>query len=331
MLQEGHKDHQGHQPPEPLPVHPAVIQKARSVQVHQSWDRETEKQLLSQGHQTVKQPPLTLSGYCQHTVNDTDSTPLSVIFTNHLDYKYLDGAPVCRFPLFNFLQPLASMFNFHVWVFFMGAVGIMLGCFYHLYCLMFISTYWYIFFLDKKAWNNHSYLYGLIGFQLTFMGYGLRNPKKNNAQVPLWNCTLLRFQIFIVHFIAGIKKLDADWVGNISCHTWHTIGFFYPFRMILPNETVSLLFVHGGGLRLDLSVGYLLFFDATRPFGIFFVSYFHCMFAYAMLAMSPVFCYPDWPRNFFSRFPEFLMPVLWESLSVPLSAKVISQLYGLPE
>ena len=33
------------QPPEPLPVHPATIQKARSVQVHQSWDREIEKQL----------------------------------------------------------------------------------------------------------------------------------------------------------------------------------------------------------------------------------------------------------------------------------------------
>lgn len=25
---------------------------------------------------------------------------------SHLDYKYLDGAPVCRFPLFNFLEPL---------------------------------------------------------------------------------------------------------------------------------------------------------------------------------------------------------------------------------
>lgn len=45
----------------------------------------------------------------------------------------------------------------------------MLGCFYRLSCLMFISTYWYIFFLDKTAWNNHSYLYGLIGFQLTLM------------------------------------------------------------------------------------------------------------------------------------------------------------------
>ena len=58
MSQEGQKDHQGHQPPDPRPVHPAIIQKARSVQVHQSWDRETEKQLLSQGHPTVKWPSL---------------------------------------------------------------------------------------------------------------------------------------------------------------------------------------------------------------------------------------------------------------------------------
>ena len=67
-------DHQGLQPPEPLPVHPAIIQKARSVQMHQSWDRETEKQLLSQGHQTVKQPSLTLSGCCQHI--DSNLQPL---------------------------------------------------------------------------------------------------------------------------------------------------------------------------------------------------------------------------------------------------------------
>ena len=36
-----------HTDTEPLPVHPAIIQKARSVQVHQSRDRETEKQLIS--------------------------------------------------------------------------------------------------------------------------------------------------------------------------------------------------------------------------------------------------------------------------------------------
>ncbi len=34
------------------------------------------------------------------------------------------------------------------------------------------------------------------------------------------------------------------------------------------------------------------------------------MFPYTMLATSPVFCYPDWPRRFFGRFPEFLQPIL---------------------
>lgn len=35
--------------------------------------------------------------------------------------------------------------------------------------------------------------------------------------------------------------------------------------------------MHGGGLVLDLTAGYLLFFDVTRPYAFFFVSYFHCM------------------------------------------------------
>lgn len=39
----------------------------------------------------------------------------------------------------------------------------------------------------------------------------------------------------------------------------------------------SLLVVHGGGLALDLSAGFLLFFDATRPLALVFVTYFHCM------------------------------------------------------
>lgn len=246
---------------------------------------------------------------------------------SHLDWKYLDGAPVCRFPLFNFLHPLPLDWMYFVYlVMFLGAVGIMLGCFYRLSCLMFLSTYWYIFFLDKTAWNNHSYLYGLIGFQLTLMDGdhywsidGLWKPRVRNAHVPLWNYTLLRTQIFIVYFIAGIKKLDADWVEGYSmsylAHHW----LFDPFKVLLSEDLVSLLVVHGGGLMLDLSAGYLLFFDVTRPYAFFFVSYFHCMnsqlfsigmFPYAMLATSPLFCYTDWPRRFFARFPDFLKPVL---------------------
>uniref|UniRef100_A0A8D0A3Q5 Vitamin K-dependent gamma-carboxylase n=1 Tax=Sander lucioperca TaxID=283035 RepID=A0A8D0A3Q5_SANLU len=240
---------------------------------------------------------------------------------SHLDFKYLDGAPVCRFPLFNVLQPLSLDWMYLVYVvMFFGALGIMLGCFYRLSCLMFISTYWYIFFLDKTTWNNHSYLYGLIGFQLTLMDGnrywsidGLRRPSIRNAHVPLWNYTLLRTQIFIVYFIAGIKKLDADWVEGYS------MSYLAHHCSSVQRYLINLLVVHGGGLVLDLTAGYLLFFDATRPYAFFFVSYFHCMnsqlfsigmFSYTMLATSPLFCYADWPRKFFACFPEFLRAVL---------------------
>jgi hypothetical protein len=47
--------------------------------VHQSWDRETEKQLLSQGHQTVKQPSLTQRGCCLHT----DLKSLATLINGH--------------------------------------------------------------------------------------------------------------------------------------------------------------------------------------------------------------------------------------------------------
>lgn len=81
---------------------------------------------------------------------------------------------------------------------------------------------------------------------------GLFRPQKRNAHVPLWNYTLLRAQVgetapgppgppgppepvpapqvFIVYFIAGLKKLDADWVGGFSMGSLARHWLFAPFR-----------------------------------------------------------------------------------------------------
>ncbi|XP_062452886.1 vitamin K-dependent gamma-carboxylase isoform X3 [Rhea pennata] len=90
-------------------------------------------------------------------------------------------------------------------------------------------------------------------------------------------------------------------------------------RLVLSEETTSLVVVHGGGLLLDLSAGFLLFFDATRPFALFFVTYFHCMnsqlfsigmFPYTMLASSGLFCEASWPRRLCARCPGWLRRAL---------------------
>ncbi|KAM9536589.1 uncharacterized protein ACWYII_040485 isoform 1-T2 [Salvelinus alpinus] len=57
MSQEGQKDHQGQQPPEPLPVHPATIQKARrqTTALKPSYTTTIlESQLTSRSHNLIR-------------------------------------------------------------------------------------------------------------------------------------------------------------------------------------------------------------------------------------------------------------------------------------
>ena len=74
-----------------------------------------------------------------------------------------------------------------------------------------------------------------------------------------------------------------------------------------------MFIVHGGGLFIDLTAGFLLFFDSTRWFGALMTSSFHlmnsCMFSigmfpYAMLATTTIFYSNDWPRLAFARLTQ---------------------------
>lgn len=74
---------------------------------------------------------------------------------------------MCHFPMFNFLHPASIEWMHVIYVIMLvGAIGILLGLFYRLSCIMYMITYWYIFLLDKGIWNNHSYLYGLVSIML---------------------------------------------------------------------------------------------------------------------------------------------------------------------
>ncbi|ESO88963.1 hypothetical protein LOTGIDRAFT_182855 [Lottia gigantea] len=222
----------------------------------------------------------------------------------------------CRFPLFNFLKPLPLEWMYIVYfVMLIGATGIMLGFQYRFSCLCFLLPYWYIFFLDKTSWNNHSYLYGILAFLLTISDAnrywsldGFFSKKYRNCHVPLWNYTLLRTQVFLVYFIAGLKKLDFDWVYGYSMQNLSSHWVFDPFKLLLTEEQIDLFIVHIGGLIIDISVGFLLFFDKTRLLGMVMCSSFHLMnsqmfnigmFPWMMLATQVIFCYTDWPRRIF--------------------------------
>lgn len=126
-------------------------------------------------------------------------------------------------------------------------------------------------------------------------------------------------QIFLVYFYAGIKKIDMDWMAGYSMTGLSRQWVFDPFRLFLSDETIDLFLVHIGGLAFDLSEGFLLAFDKTRPIGIFLGAMFHGMnsqmfdigmFPYAMLATLPLFCAYNWPKKVLSFLPNFMARIL---------------------
>ena len=53
---------------------------------------------------------------------------------------------------------------------------------------------------------------------------------KRNSPIPLWNYFILRFQIFVLYFFAGLKKLDKEWLDGHSMRNLGNHWIFDPFK-----------------------------------------------------------------------------------------------------
>ncbi|CAL8106506.1 unnamed protein product [Orchesella dallaii] len=225
----------------------------------------------------------------------------------------------CFFPLFEWIQPLptqqACILYSIMWA---GSIGIMLGLKFRLSCLLYLCPYVYFFLLDKSRWNNHSYLFGLFAMLLTWSGAGhhmsidtLNLPAKNKLSgVPKWNYLILKFQISLLYFFAGVKKLfDSDWVNGYSMKNLSKHSLFSPLKMVTDAETIEFYMVHMGGLVYDLTVGFMLNFDFSKKAAYLLSLMFHGlnsqifhigMFPYVCLASLVLFCKPhEFPCSLF--------------------------------
>ncbi len=127
---------------------------------------------------------------------------------------------------------------------------------------------------------------------------GLINPNLRNKSVPNWNYILVRFQVFLLYFYAGVKKMDPEWLGGYSMRNLGRHWVFTPFkyvverasqlseagilklcdcRVFLSEENIEYYMVHLGGFVLDLTVGFWLLWPKSRPLALFFAASFHLM------------------------------------------------------
>jgi len=185
-----------------------------------------------------------------------------------------------------------------------------------------IVTLWlgwtYTLLLCRGHYNNHSYLFALIAFLMIFVDAtrwgslerALAGHRRPPALIPYWQLFVLRAQIFVVYFYAGIAKLGGDWLHGFPMKIWLLRKEHYPVvGPWLATDTAAYLFSYGG-LVFDLAIGFALFSRRTRRWALIPLLFFHLtnawlwhigIFPWFMLAATLLFFDPDWPERAWRR------------------------------
>lgn len=173
-------------------------------------------------------------------------------------------------------------------------------------------TYWFL--MEKARYLNHHYLAILFAFLFLLIpahaAYSLdarRKPWLRSHAVPAWSLWIMRFQVAVPYFFAGVAKVNFDWLVRGE-----------PLRMWLADRTDfpligrffgEALVAHGmaiGSVLLDLSVPFLLLYRRTRTLGYAMALAFHFLntglfeigiFPSMMIVATTIFFEPDWPRR----------------------------------
>jgi vitamin K-dependent gamma-carboxylase len=200
----------------------------------------------------------------------------------------------------------------------LSSVGMVLGAYWRLSVGTFFVVFTGLELLDRTNYLNHYYLVSLLALLLFFMPADAEwSVHGRRRALPLWNLLLLRFQLGVVYFYAGVAKLDPDWLAGHPLDIWlstHSsrpvVGPWLASSWLPPLMAIS-------GCLYDLCVPFLLAHPRTRAGAYALVLVFHAAvgllfnigaFPFLMIGLTPIFFSPSWPRRWLGGAPPEPVP-----------------------
>ncbi|MCA9490365.1 MAG: HTTM domain-containing protein [Myxococcales bacterium] len=161
--------------------------------------------------------------------------------------------------------------------------------------------------LDKALYLNHHVLMALLGATLVLL------PEPRERTVAPWVTSLLRLEVGLVWWWAGVAKLNADWLLRAEpLATWLHARADLPLVGVLLDLPATAWAMSWGGALYDLTIPFLLLYQRTRPVGMALVLAFHAVvgwlfpigvFPWLMVLGATVFLDPSWPRAWLHPSP----------------------------
>jgi hypothetical protein len=196
-----------------------------------------------------------------------------------------------------------------------SALCVCVGLFYRWTSLLLFLTWFYLYAVEstRTYWMSHYYLVTLVSFLMIWLPaharYSFDNLlfKKSPSTIPGWSILLLRFQLIITYFYAGVAKLNKDWIFDFE-----PVGYFLsqPHVPYWMRSQISAGFIAWGGAAFDISIGFLLLHKILRPFAFAILIFFHGINHYLLfrdigwfpllgVTTATIFFSPAWPEKIF--------------------------------
>ncbi|MFY0599160.1 MAG: HTTM domain-containing protein [Cyclobacteriaceae bacterium] len=189
---------------------------------------------------------------------------------------------------FDWVKPLSETGMYTVFaLMFCAAIFITLGFLYRISAITFFLLFTYVELIDKTTYLNHYYFVSLVAFLLIFLPANRRFSLDANLlkrghinSVPAWTINILKFQLFIVYFYAGVAKLNADWmIHALPLKIWLPASSHLPvIGSLLTYEWAAYIFSWGGAIY-DLTIVFFLLNSRTRGLAFISVVIFHSLTA----------------------------------------------------
>ncbi len=228
---------------------------------------------------------------------------------------YIDPEFHFTFYGFDWVQPLQANGMYVLFgILFFTSIFIALGFFYRISTVLFFVLFTYVELLDKTWYLNHYYFVSLVSFLMILLpanGSFSLDVKlervKPIKEIPLFMLNIIRLQLAIVYFYAGLAKIKYDWL--ILCEpikTWLSARSSYPIIGSLVDQKWFQYALAWSGLFYDLFIPFILSIRKTRALGYVAVVVFHAftywlfnigMFPWIMIIFTLIFFDADQLRK----------------------------------
>lgn len=220
---------------------------------------------------------------------------------------YLAPRHHLTYPRFEWVHPLPGVLMY-AHVFALGVLGLAIAAGRRTrWCAaLFVVGFAYLELIDAALYLNHYWFMTLAGVVLAIVP-----APAADGTVPAISVWALRYQLAFVYVFAGIAKINGDWLlRGQPMQIWLAARTDRPLIGGWLDDPGVALVLSWAGAAFDLTIVLWLLWRRSRPWAYVAVVAFHTataalfqigLFPWVMIALTPIFFAPDWPRRITSR------------------------------